>query len=718
MKKFVYLISGLFLSLYLLLGLQPPVRAASVNLISNPSFETASGGQPTDWNQGGWGSNTRSFDYSSTNPHSGSMSATVNITNYSTGDAKWLANPVSVSPSTKYTYSDYYRSDVSTRVVAAFVDNSGNSTYVELSPAAPATNWMQYTTDFTTPSNVATVTVYHLIDSNGSLTIDDVRLALFVTPPTTTQNLIANPSMETSTDGVTPDSWNQGGWGTNTSNFSYQNTGHTGTRSLYVQMSNYSSGDAKWYANAVAVNAGQAYTYSDYYQSSTSTELVAQYLDASGQATYVDLGSVPASQTWAQASVDLTIPANITKVSIFHLIAANGWLSIDDVSLMVKVPTSNLISNPSVESASNNQPTGWQHDKWGTNTSTFSYITNDGHNSTKSVKVTISKYSSGDAKWYFNPISSVSGDKSYKFSAWYKTNTQPSAVVMYTDSSNNENYMTIPRPLPNSNSSTTWTQYSSTFTLPKGATSATVFMLISSNGWLQVDDYSMQEYTPTGFSQPIVSLTFDDGLASTYTNGLPLLEQYGVVSTQYLISGFLNTPGYMTTAQASAFKAQGSEIGSHTVTHPALTTLTSSALNTELSQSQSTLRGLFGSDTAIDFASPEGLYNQSVLTAVKQYYRSHRSVDVGYNSKDNFDPYNIRVQNIEATTTPAEVADWVNQAINTNSWLVIVYHGIDNGTDPYHTTPSDLSAELSNIRSTGVQVMTVGQALDTVLPQL
>lgn len=631
-------------------------------------------------------------------------------------------DPVSVAPNTKYTYSDYYMSDVSTRVVVAFVDTSGNSSYLELAPATTSANWAQYTNDFTTPANAATATIYHLIDSNGSLTIDDVSLALYdsgtPTPTPTPDNLINNPSMENSADGLNPDGWNQGGWGSNTPSYSYQNTGHTGSKSLYVAVSNYTSGDAKWYADAVSVNAGQKYTYSDYYKSSVATDMVAQYLDASGQDSYVDLGSIPANPNWTQASVDFTVPANITKVSIFHLIAANGWLSIDDASLVVTPVVSNLVANPSVESSTSGQPTGWQHDNWGTNTPSFSYITNDGHNGTKSVKVAISNYSSGDAKWYFNPVTSVSGGKFYKFSAWYKTNTQPGAVVMYTDSNNNKNYMTITRPLPSSTSSTTWTQYSSTFTLPQDAKSATVFMLISSNGWLQVDDYNMAEYTPTGFNQPMVSLTFDDGLESTYTNGLPLLQQYGLVSTQYIISGFLNTPGYMTTADVNAFKAQGSEIGSHTVTHPDLTSLTNSNLNTELSQSQSTLRSIFGSNVASDFASPEGLYNQSVLNAIKLYYRSHRSVDVGFNSKDNFDPYNIHVQNIEATTTPADVAYWVNEAISTNTWLVIVYHGIDNGSDPYHTTPADLSAELSNIQSSGVPVMTISQALDAISPQL
>jgi len=218
----------------------------------------------------------------------------------------------------------------------------------------------------------------------------------------------------------------------------------------------------------------------------------------------------------------------------------------------------------------------------------------------------------------------------------------------------------------------------------------------------------------------MVSLTFDDGWSSIYTNGLPLLQKYGFVSTQYIISGKLNTANYMTTAMVQAFKNAGSEIGSHTVTHPDLTTLTSANLKTELSSSKTTLQKLFGTDTALDFASPYGRYNSAVITAIKQYYQSHRSTDVGFNSKDTFNPYNILVQNVDADTTPAQVAAWVAKAKADNTWLVLVYHEVTDSTntDGYSVTPADLDAELANIKASGISVETMSQALATIKSQL
>lgn len=389
-------------------------------------------------------------------------------------------------------------------------------------------------------------------------------------------------------------------------------------------------------------------------------------------------------------------------------------------SAAADTPLANPIANPSAETAaSNGTPTDWISSYWGANDAAFSYA-NDGHTDSHSLKTQITSYTDGDAKWYFTPLRTLTPGGQYSFSAWYKTNTQPHVVVDYTDAANADYYFNLTNPLPSADSATTWQQYNGTFDVPTNATSVTVFFLISSAGWLQTDDFQIAPYTPVGFSEPIISLTFDDGWLSIYTNGLQLLQQYNLVSTQYIISGLLNTSQYMTTAMVQAFQSAGSEIASHTVTHPDLTQLNSTQLATELGSSQTTLRQLFGSNVAADFATPYGTYNGTVLTATKQYYQSHRSTDAGFNSKDNFDPYNIRVQNVETDTTPAEVAAWVAKAKADKAWLVLVFHQVSDSANPddYAVSPANLNTELANIKASGVQVETISQALAEINNQL
>lgn len=540
--------------------------------------------------------------------------------------------------------------------------------------------------------------------------------AATTTAPAPPANPIANPSMEQSADGVTPTGWHRGYWGTNSRQFSYSSNAHTGSKSVTVTVTSYASGTAKWYPDPVAVTAGQAYDYSDWYQANVTTGVVVAYIDGSGNYSYADLPKAPPSTDWARYTASFTVPPGTAKVSIYHSIGAVGSLTLDDASLLPH----NLIANPSVEQSINGvTPTGWLTDSWGTNTTTFSYA-NDGHTGSKSVRTDITSYASGAAKWYFQPVT-VQGGQSYLFSAWLKTSTQPQVTVSYQMQDGTTRYERAPTPLVTSSAATAWQNYAGIITAPDGAKTATVLIAISSTGWLETDDYSLTAYQQTGFSEPLVSLTFDDGLLSTYTNGLPLLKNYGLVSTEYIVSGKIGTSSHMSVGQIKDFQNEGSEIASHTVDHLDLTTLNSSQVDTQLSQSQATLRQLFGSSVATDFASPYGQYNYSVITAIKKYYGSHRSVDAGFNGKDGFDPYDIKVQNVNSDTTPAEVAGWVNHAIATNTWLVLVYHGVEDQVpsgDPYTVSTSDLDTELAQVKASGVKVVTMNEALNEITPQL
>jgi peptidoglycan/xylan/chitin deacetylase (PgdA/CDA1 family) len=637
-------------------------------------------------------------------------------------------------------------------------------------------------------------------------------------------NLIANPSVETasSANANLPQNWEEGSWGTNTTAFSYPTTGHTGSRSVEVQMTSYTSGDAKWYFNPVAVTAGSSYIYSDYYQSSVPTEVVAQYQTSGGTLSYQTLGSAPASTAWSQYAFNLTVPSGITEMTVFHLIQSVGTLQTDDFSLTsapaVTVPTvsitapsanatvsgtvnvtanasdasgiksvqfeldgqtlgnavtatpyqtswnttttangthsltaiatntsgktttstaisvdvdntsGNLIPNPLaqiVNPTNSELPENWSTAGWGANTTTFTYG-GTGYGGSKSLNIKMSQYTDGDAKWVFDAIP-VTQDQMYKFSEYYESNVQTEVDAVFNMSDGTTVYQIISLPA----AATTWTNLTTEFAVPIGAQSMTIYHLLDSIGpnntasTLTTSDFSLTDYVPVGFKAPLVSLTFDDGYASTYTNTVPILKQYGLTGTQFIITDLLNQPGYLTSAQVkSIYDGGNEEIASHTVTHDDLTQETATQLQTEMSQSQATLKSITGVSPT-DLAYPYGLYNTAVVSAAKQYYTAARGVEEGFNSKDNFNPYDLKVQNIYDTTTTAQVADWVAQAKATDTWLILVYHSVDNDPNPltdagiYNITTTQFSDQLAAIKAAGVTVgTTIQQALQQLTPQL
>ncbi|MBL8121899.1 polysaccharide deacetylase family protein [Candidatus Saccharibacteria bacterium] len=537
-----------------------------------------------------------------------------------------------------------------------------------------------------------------------------------------TTNLLANPSVESKTNTGIPNSWASNSWGTNTASLTTTSDAHSGTTALSTSLTARQDGDAKWMPDAVAITPGTTYTYTEFYKSTSSSEIDAAYTDASGKVQYVYIGSAAPATSWQQISFTFTAPTGMQSLRIMHILASVGSVTSDDFSLVantpVTPPVASTIANPSFEESSDGtSPAFWMRGNWGANSATFSYA-NDGHTGSRSGRIDMTSYVNGDAKWYFTPVTLAAGE--YTFNAWYKGTVQPQPVVVYTMNDGSIIYSGMAQPAKAN--ATTWQKYSAVLSVPSDVKNLSVFMMVAQVGWLAVDDYAMNAYAPTGFNQGIVSLTFDDGWQDVYTNGLPLLKKYGFKSTQYILTGSLNTPDYMTTSQVRAFQTQGSEIASHTVNHFDLTTLTASQLSSELTSSQSRLRRLYGNSVATNFASPYGAYNATTVSAIKKYYGSHRSVDTGFNSKDNFNQYNIVVQNIEVTTTNAQVQAWVNKAKADRTWLVLVYHQVENdpatATDTYAVSTANLDAHLAYIKSTGISVQTVQQALTTVKAQL
>jgi peptidoglycan/xylan/chitin deacetylase (PgdA/CDA1 family) len=886
----------------------PFAHALGTNLVANPSVETANtaGTLPSNWAQDKWGTNTTTFTYKTNDGHTGTKSLYINMSSRTNGDAKWRSDAVLVKPNQKYTFSDYYKSNVQSEVDLEYTDTTGNISYAWLkNAAASATTWKQTSTTFTTPANVKSVTALHILFKAGWLQTDDYSLnevsatvaaptvaitapvnnstvsgtqnitttttntigvqfmldgtnmgaedtaspfsaswntttttngmhsvaavarnstgvtasstitinvqnTAIPTPPTIsitapvnnttvsgtsqtisanatdsqsvagvqfkidgtnigaedttapystnwdttsvtngdhtlsatarngagltstntvtinvqnvvtppqTSNLISNPTVEAA-NGSVPQNWSSGSWGSNTPIFTYETNGHTGNRSVKTQITSYGSGDAKWYFDPVAVEAGKTYDYSHYYQSNVTTDVVAQFTDANGANTYKWLNTLAQSNTWQQFTSSLTIPTGVTKVTILHIVYSVGWVQIDDVSLALSTPPAPgaTIPNGSLELSSGSpaMPTNWQKSSWGSNTAKFEYM-NEGHTGTHSAKVTVSNYVDGDAKWYFDPITTLQRSKQYRFSTWYKTNSIPHAVAMFIKDDGTEQYFGMPNPQPDGTSN--WQYYSETFQVPLDAKAVSVFFFMPNNGWVQVDDQSIANYQPVGFNRPLVSLTFDDGFEENNQSVLPMTATYGFKTTQCYATQFIqqdpNNPNLIL-----AFKNQGHEICSHTVTHPFLTQLTVAQMDNELSNSQQYLQNLIGAPVR-DFASPYGDYNESVNNEIKKYYRSHRTVDEGYNSKDNFDIYRIRVQNMTPTTTLAQYQSWLDQAKADNTWLVLVYHKVwTTGIGPYDTYQSDFAQQLQAIANSGVTVKTYSDALDEVVPQL
>jgi hypothetical protein len=182
----------------------------------------------------------------------------------------------------------------------------------------------------------------------------------------------------------------------------------------------------------------------------------------------------------------------------------------------------------------------------------------------------------------------------------------------------------------------------------------------------------------------------------------------------------------MTVDQIRQLAVAGHEIGSHSITHPYLTQATDPVLKAELEQSRTLLQTIT-QRPVLSLAYPFGDYDARVIAATKAAgYTSARSVEEGYVSRMDVEAFDLRVQNMTATTTIGTFKAWVDYAKAHNYWLTIVYHevvpdGSPVCTDPetvspclgpYDTTVSLFRAQLDYLQSSGMGpgVMPVGKA--------
>jgi len=747
-------ISSFFAALFIVSGIAAQA-ATGPNIVPNPSFETAdatNANLPANWRQGGWGTNQATFTYPVAGADS-ARAAKLQLTSRTDGDAKWYFDPVAVTPGDIYTFSDKYQSTVPTFVTVEYKMSNGSFQYQDIVNPAAAANWTQAQATVTIPAGATSLTVYHLINQVGTLTIDTVSMTKndstppppdptptpTSTPPTPPEsgNLIANGTLELAAtgDASSPRSWTKNSWGTNQASHAYPVAGVNGTRAASLMLTSHTTGDAKWMFAPVNVTAGQTLTFSDQYKSTVPSYLTAEYRLNNGTMQYVDLANPPAASTWAPAQATFTVPANVTSLSIFHLIEQVGTLTTDSAYLSqtsssnpTPTPTStppvpptpsstNLIVNADLSAASPNDsslPANWSKAGWGTNQAVYTYPI-VGANGGKGLEVKLNSRATGDAKWAFDSVSVTPGSN-YRFSESYKA-TVPSYITAQFDMGNGTfTYADILVPAASNN----WASLSVVISPPTGAAKMTIFHLINQIGTLATSGAVLSPPSAAPnvkFDQAMISLTFDDGWVSVYDNARPILNQAGIKPSLYLVSTFLDgsDPMYMNAAQMLQMQNEGYEIGSHTKTHAFLSELSQSEMVDEVAGSRRDLMAM-GASPVETFVYPYGDYNTSVVQAVKDAgYIGARSVNSGFNDK-TADHYLLQDQHVEVGTTPAQVQTWIDQAIANKTWLILEFHQQDYSGEQYSNTPETLQAIVNYIKQKNVRTVTMAEGLKLLNP--
>jgi len=156
----------------------------------------------------------------------------------------------------------------------------------------------------------------------------------------------------------------------------------------------------------------------------------------------------------------------------------------------------------------------------------------------------------------------------------------------------------------------------------------------------QIDDF----YNDTS-GQKYVIISFDDGYESFFTQTYPILKKHQIPAVNYFISGFTGNLNHMNFSQIQTLVSDNLvEIGSHTVNHLDLTSITSDQARYQVVESKNYFEKNFNIKIT-SFCYPYGFYNESLFSILEDAgYKTAVTTTQGvfYSNDNKFEIKRIR----------------------------------------------------------------------------
>ena len=131
-----------------------------------------------------------------------------------------------------------------------------------------------------------------------------------------------------------------------------------------------------------------------------------------------------------------------------------------------------------------------------------------------------------------------------------------------------------------------------------------------------------------------VILTFDDGYKSQYTTAKPILDKYGYKATFYIVcdyvgggEGLVHPNAKMTWEDIIALHNEGYDIGSHTMSHDDLDSLSEKGIEYEVGGSKECPFDQGIIPTSFSYPTNTGAENVAVVNTVAKYYDIARTAN-------------------------------------------------------------------------------------------
>jgi peptidoglycan/xylan/chitin deacetylase (PgdA/CDA1 family) len=214
----------------------------------------------------------------------------------------------------------------------------------------------------------------------------------------------------------------------------------------------------------------------------------------------------------------------------------------------------------------------------------------------------------------------------------------------------------------------------------------------------------------------ILSVTFDDFPRSAWLEGGGILAEAQGFATYYLSGIFhrMHVDGvpYFLSEDVADLVAAGHELGCHSFDHRSVLDMSPNSYLESVSRNADFVASLLPDYQLRSHAFPYGHVRLTSRLALRRRFEVLRGINAP-KRLDRFDPTHLDAGGLEDRREGS--IDWprlIAETARTKGWLVLFTHGVTDNPTPYDTRPEVLRRLLLRAKSEGLDILTVGDALD------
>ena len=227
-----------------------------------------------------------------------------------------------------------------------------------------------------------------------------------------------------------------------------------------------------------------------------------------------------------------------------------------------------------------------------------------------------------------------------------------------------------------------------------------------------INEIYQDVYNPYGpeNAKPKVLIVFDDGNIAQYNIAFKYMQSKGIVGTAYINGYNIGQSGVVTLANLLEMYTAGWIIANHAYVHQNFLPLTDDEIRYQISQQINFLVSNGFTNGAYHLAYPGGYSDQDVYDIMNELgIKTGRTVVANLIDNLNaFNLYQIPAYSIVNTNSVSTVKGYVDNAIATDSTVVLLFHNIkDSNAGTYEYLTSNFKSIIDYIASTGVDCLTI-----------